>query len=283
MFYWQLDPARLAAAHRPGRRSPCTCRCRPRTRSSARSATTRDSGCTVQGGGTQDLTDRDRPDRRAHAGHHRDRPRHGDTPDPGNSVPWTGRWDRVLSQPPARCSPSCCSSPRSAPRVFGSVLGAKSREKRAGLPGPLRAAGRHRPGAGEVHLRARPSTATTYVATLMYAAEKGAVDLTRDRRHLDDHRQGRARRAGPGWTRSPPTSRTCSAAPARRSPPARRTSRAGQRLKTEIGPLRARASRPGRTHLGQPGQQRARRARRPAGAGRLRRDARRRDLEPVLA
>ena len=134
---------------------------------------------------------------------HRHRPRHGD-PARGQ----LGAVDRPLGpraqHATCRCSSSCC-SPRLGALGFGSILRRQVAGEAAGLPGALRAAGRASARRRRSTSTARPSTATTYVATLMHAAEqgRGRPDPRRER-HLDDHRQGRAGglgRARPGHHR----------------------------------------------------------------------------------
>ena len=99
------------------------------------------------------------------------------TPESGNALPWTGRWDRVLG--------------RSVPvlgivlllglgaGIVGGIAGARSREKPPGFPvlyappegvGPAQAK----------YIYSETVDRETYVATLMYAAEKEAIELTRD-------------------------------------------------------------------------------------------------------
>ena len=111
----------------------------------------------------------------------------------------------------------------------------------------------------------------TYVATLMYAAEKEAVDLDPRRRHLDDQgpqRAGRLGRARPGHRSAPPTS---SAGRARRSRRTRRTSRPASGCKDEIALLRRQRRDLGRSSSGNLVTSRARRPGRLAGPRRLRR------------
>jgi hypothetical protein len=99
------------------------------------------------------------------------------TPPEGNHVPWTGRWDRVLS--PHVVALGAVLVLAALAFAVGSVLGARSREKEP--PYPLLYA----PPAGIGPAQAKYVFSeevdnTTYVATLMYAAERGAVDLSRD-------------------------------------------------------------------------------------------------------
>ncbi len=98
------------------------------------------------------------------------------TPEAGNALPWTPRFDRVLG--------------RSVPvlgivlllglgaGVLGGIAGARSREKPPGFPvlyappdgiGPAQAK----------FIYSETVDRETYVATLMYAAEKEAIELTR--------------------------------------------------------------------------------------------------------
>ena len=120
----------------------------------------------------------------------------------------------------------------------------------------------------------------TYVATLMYAAEKEAVDLTRDGDTwtIKDHN-------GPaGWAELDPV--TLGSAHILGGPGSSFTANkkdvaAGQRLKDEIA-LFDDSVKNWAEVLGQPGHQRARRPGRPARPRRLRRRAGRRDLEPLL-
>jgi hypothetical protein len=131
--------------------------------------------CTAAGGGTQDLTITTQaiaPRTPLTIATALDMP----TPPAGNQVPWTGRWDRVLSQHvPLLVIVLLVAAGALA---FGSILGAKSREKPPGFPvlyappdgiGPAQAK----------YIYSEKVERQTYVATLMYAAEKGAVDLTR--------------------------------------------------------------------------------------------------------
>ena len=98
------------------------------------------------------------------------------TPPEGNHLPWTGRWDRVLSTHLPLLAFVLLASLGAL--AFGSLLGAKSREKPPGFPvlyeppdgiGPAQAK----------YIYSETVDRTTYVATLMHAAEKGAVDLNR--------------------------------------------------------------------------------------------------------
>jgi len=174
MFYWQLIPRgwqqsidkSTLTVHLPVA-SQAEVKC-----AIGNEATT---GCTAEGSGTQDLTITtgpiaDRTPVTIATGLDMK------TPPQGNSVPWTGRWDRVLSTHlPLLVFVLLAAAGALA---FGSILGAKSREKAPGFPvlyeppagiGPAQAK----------YILDESVDRTTYVASLMYAADKGAVDLTR--------------------------------------------------------------------------------------------------------
>jgi uncharacterized membrane protein YgcG len=133
------------------------------------------TGCEVQGAGTQDLTIETgaiAPRTPLSIATGLDMA----TPEAGNSLPWPGRFDRVLG--------------RSVPvlaivlllglgaGILGGLAGARAREKPPGFPvlyappdgiGPAQAK----------YIYSETVDRETYVATLMYAAEKEAVELTR--------------------------------------------------------------------------------------------------------
>ena len=153
------------------------------------------------------------------------------TPPAGNQVPWTGRWDRVLSQHlPLLVIVLLLALGALA---FGSVLGAKSREKPPGFPvlyeppagiGPAQAK----------YIYSESVDRTTYVATLMYAAEKGAIDLTRgqhDSWTITD-------KAGPaGWAGLDPVTTDCAhilGGPGTSFTASKKDVSAGLRLKEEL-------------------------------------------------
>jgi len=174
MFYWQLIPR---GWQQTIEKSQLTVHLPVAAQADVKCAigNDSDSGCTAAGGGTKDLTVTTGPiaDRTpvtiATALDMK-------TPPGGNSVPWTGRWDRVLSTHlPLLIFVLLASAGALA---FGSILGAKSREKPPGFPvlyeppagiGPAQAK----------YIYSEDVDRTTYVASLMYAADKGAVDLTR--------------------------------------------------------------------------------------------------------
>ena len=174
MFYWQLIPR---GWQQTIEKSTLTVHLPVAAQSDVRCAIGNNSstGCTAEGGGTQDLTVTTGPiaDRTpvtiATALDMK-------TPPEGNHLPWTGRWDRVLSTHLPLLVIVLLAA--AGALAFGSVLGAKSREKAPGFPvlyeppagiGPAQAK----------YVMDEKVDRTTYVATLMYAAEKGAVDLTR--------------------------------------------------------------------------------------------------------
>lgn len=241
MFYWQLVPRgwqqtidqATLTVHLP-EPAQDEVRCAVGTDS--------DSGCTVQGGGTTDLT--------VQTGQLGSRTPvtiatglDMATPDPGHSVPWTGRWDRVLSGSVVALVVVLLLA--AGATVLGSVLGARSREKEPRYPlmyappegiGPAQA----------TYIYSEDVDRTAYVASLMWAAEKGAVDLQRngDTWTITD-------KAGPqGWTgldevttdiahilSGPGTSFTAS----------KKDVQAGQRLKTELDRFEASVKNWGRT------------------------------------
>jgi uncharacterized membrane protein len=174
MFYWQLIPR---GWQQTIEQSTLTVHLPVNAQQDVRCAigTNSSSGCVVQGGGTQDLT--------VTTGPIADRTPVSiatgldmATPPAGNSLPWTGRWDRVLSTHVPLLVIVLLAA--AGALAFGSILGAKSREKPPGFPvlyappdgiGPAQAK----------YIYSEKIDRQTYVATLMYAAEKGAVDLTR--------------------------------------------------------------------------------------------------------
>jgi Predicted membrane protein (DUF2207) len=174
MFYWQLIPR---GWQQNIAKSTLTVHLPVAAQADVRCAIGNNSstGCTAEGGGTKDLT--------VTTGPIADRTPvtiatglDMKTPPEGNSVPWTGRWDRVLSTHLPLLVIVLLAA--AGALAFGSILGAKSREKAPGFPvlyeppagiGPAQAK----------YIYSESVDRSTYVATLMYAAEKGAVDLTR--------------------------------------------------------------------------------------------------------
>ena len=174
MFYWQLIPR---GWQQDIEKSTLTVHLPEPAQAEVKCAigNNADTGCTAEGGGTTDLT--------VTTGPIADRTPVGiatgldmKTPPEGNSLPWTGRWDRVLSTHlPLLIFVLLAAA---GALGFGSILGAKSREKPPGFPvlyeppagiGPAQAK----------YIHSETVDRTTYVATLMHAAERGAVDLTR--------------------------------------------------------------------------------------------------------
>ena len=173
MFYWQLVPRGWQQSIE---KATLTVHLPVATPSEVKCAIGDDAstGCTAEGAGTPDLTVTTGPIAArtpVTIATGLDMP----TPAPGHSVPWTGRWDRVLSSHlPVLVLVLLLAA---GATLFGSLLGAKSREKEPGFPvlyeppagiGPAQAK----------YIYSETVDRTTYVATLMYAAEKGAVDLT---------------------------------------------------------------------------------------------------------
>jgi uncharacterized membrane protein YgcG len=174
MFYWQLIPRGWQQSID---KSTLTVHLPKPAQDDVRCAIGNDSttGCTAEGAGTTDLTITtgpiaDRTPVTIATGLDMK------TPAEGNSVPWTGRWDRVLSTHLPLLVLVLLAA--AGALGFGSILGAKSREKEPGFPvlyeppagiGPAQAK----------YIYSESVDRTTYVATLMHAAEKGAIDLTR--------------------------------------------------------------------------------------------------------
>jgi hypothetical protein len=174
MFYWQLIPR---GWNQTIQQSTLTVHLPVPAQDEVKCAIGNNSstGCTAEGGGTTDLTVVTGPIA-ARTPVAIATALDMETPPGGNSVPWTGRWDRVLgTSVPLLVVVVLLAI---AATVFGSILGAKSREKPPGFPvlyappdgiGPAQAK----------YILSETVDRTTYVATLMHAAEKGAVDLTR--------------------------------------------------------------------------------------------------------
>ncbi|HEX5089537.1 MAG TPA: DUF2207 domain-containing protein [Nocardioides sp.] len=174
MFFWQLIPR---GWQQTIEKSTLTVHLPVAAQQKVRCAigTNSTSGCTAEGGGTEELT--------VTTGPIADRTPvtiatglDMKTPPEGNHLPWTGRWDRVLGTNVVVLVLVLLIA--AGALTFGSVLGARSREKPPGFPvlyeppagiGPAQAK----------YILSEDVDRTTYVATLMYAAEKGAVDLTR--------------------------------------------------------------------------------------------------------
>ena len=239
-FYWNLIPARLGAGHLRGRpdRPPAGGR-RGRPVRGRRPTT---GGCQVEGAGTKTCTSPPADLAAAHAGDAQDRAGHGD-PAAGGTLPWP----RAGTPCSAAASPLGCvvvlvvRSPRCARALPRRQRAARRTPASRCMYAPPEGIGP----AQAAYLVSEQVDDEQYVATLMYAAEKGAIDLDRGRRRLDDQGQDTAPQAGPVSTRSPPASRTCSADRARRSSPRRRTSRpaSGSRPRS---PRSSRARSPGR-------------------------------------
>ena len=137
------------------------------------------------------------------------------TPDAGKTLPWTGRYDRVLGQNVTGLVVVLLLALIAA--GFGAAMARRAFERTPGLPltyeppagiGPAQAA----------YVLNESIDRTAYVATLMHAAEHGAVDLGRTGKAWTITDAG-GTSGGTGWTRSRRGSRTCWAAPAPRSPP----------------------------------------------------------------
>ena len=152
-----------------------------------------------------------------------------ETPAAGNTLPWPARWTgssaKLLG---LAAGPAAVGRRR---RVGGQPAGAHGRREEPAVPAAVRTAGGHRAGPGGVHPHEEVDN-SSYIATMMYAAEKGASTSTEATR-LDDHRQEGAAgldRARPGHHRRRAPARRPRARP---SSPAERVE-AGKRLKTEL-------------------------------------------------
>ena len=206
------DPGRLAAGRSQESASPCTCR-RRRGRASAPSASARPDG--VRGRGRRHTTSTVTTG--ALDAHTRSRcapVRTWPTPD-RRRRPWTAalrpglRPERLgLLLVVARARPSR--------GVLGCVLARCARADSRAFPLMYGPPDGHRAGAGGSTSSPRAPTGEAYVATMMYAAERGAVDLERgqDSAWTLTDAAGPVR-AGPGSTRSPPAWRGCWPARAR--------------------------------------------------------------------
>ncbi|QIG44467.1 DUF2207 domain-containing protein [Nocardioides anomalus] len=187
-------------------------------------------GCTAQGAGTKDLTVTTGPigpRTPVTIGTGLDMA----TPDPGHSVPWPGRWDRVLSSHLWVLVLVLLLA--AVATAIGSVLGAKSREKAPGFPvlyappdgiGPAQAK----------YIYSETVDRSTYVATLMYAAEKGAVDLTRG---ADDSWTIKDKAGPQGWAGLDPVSTDIAhilGGPGTAFTASKKDVAAGKRLKSEL-------------------------------------------------
>ena len=276
MFYWQLIPR---GWQQTIEQSTLTVHLPEPAQAEVKCAIGNDSetGCTAEGGGTTDLT--------VTTGPIADRTPvtiatglDMKTPPEGNSLPWTGRWDRVLSTHlPLLIFVLLAAA---GALGFGSILGAKSREKPPGFPvlyeppagvGPAQAK----------YIYSETVDRTTYVATLMHAAEKGAIDLTRgqnDSWTITD-------KAGPaGWAGLDPVTTDIAhilGGPGSSFTAQKKDVSAGLRLKSEVERFDSSVETWAKTSgnmisSGLGGD------RRPAGAGRLRPDAGLRHLEPLL-
>ncbi len=150
-------------------------------------------------------------------------------------------------------------APRRRWRCLGGLAAIRARERAAASTRCMYAPPEGIGPAQATYVFMSGSIRTAYVATLMYAAEKGAIDLT-GATVAGRSRTGTART---GWAGLDPVtsgSPTCSAGPGRRSPPRRRTSRPGSGSRSEIGSFEEQHRRRGRRPPAH-GHQRARRPR----------------------
>ncbi len=181
------------------------------------------------------------------------------TPDQDKNVPWSARLDRTLSSSPILLGIVLLMGLAAA--VIGVVAARSSYERNPQFPlmyappdgvGPAQAK----------YIFTESIDQEAYVATLMYAAEQGAIDLQKNSRRLDDHRQ--AGRPGLGRPRRGHGRRRPPAGRARHHVRGRTQGRVG-RSAAEDRDRVVRHQRQGLgAQVGQPGQLRARRRRRPA-------------------
>ena len=165
---------------------------------------------------------------------HRHRPRHGDAP--GRA---TAALDRPLGprarQPPAGARSSCCWPPRGAAGVRLDPRGQVAGEADPGFPllyAPPDGIG---PAQAQVPLQreGRPHDVRRHADVRRREGRRRPRPAAG--RRLDDHRQGRRRRAGPGSTRSPPTCAHILGGPGTSfTAQPRRTSTPGSGSRTEI-------------------------------------------------
>ena len=117
-------------------------------------------------------------------------------PDQDKDVPWAARWDRTLSTSPVLLGIVILLALLAG--VLGAVLARMTYERNPQFPlmyGPPDGIG---PAQGK-YVLTESIDKEAYVATLMHAAQHGAVDLQRGHGQLGHHGQGRARRvARPG-------------------------------------------------------------------------------------
>ena len=267
-FYWQLIPRRLAAEHRPVHADG------PPAGGGAGRRQVRDRRRLRQGlhgrGRRHTRPHRDhRPDRRPDPGHHRHRPRHEDAARGQLACPGPAA-GTASSHPPAAARLVLLAAAGRARASARSWAPSRGRSRRASRCSTSRPAGIGP--AQAKYIYSETVDRTTYVATLMHAAEKGAVDL--------DPRRERpwtiTDKAGPaGWGGLDAV--TTDIAHILGGPGSSFTAQQEGRRGRAAAQGRDRAVRQQRRDLGedlrQHGQQRARRLRRPAGARRLRPDA----------
>ena len=251
--------------------------------------TAEDVQCAVGFGETAGVRGPGRRHRRAHRDHRRAPRTHAgqpikaglDLPTPRTGTsPCRGRRASTGCSAPARRCWASCSLLVAGVGLLGIVLARMTYERNPQFPlmyGPPDGIGP----AQAKYVLTEGIDKEAYVATLMHAAQHGAVDLHEGPGQLDHHRQGRSRRSGAGWTRSPAASPTCCPGRAPRSSAGKKDVAAGERLKDGDRALRDQHQGLG-DGVGQPDQGRSRRARRPARAAGLRRRDRHRHLEPLL-
>jgi uncharacterized membrane protein YgcG len=152
------------------------------------------------------------------------------TPAEGNSLPWTARFDRVLGTHVWLLVVVLLLAALAG--LWGAMLGKRSREKDPGFPimyGPPDGLG---PAQGK-YILDESIDKEAYVATLMYAAERGAIDLTK----TEDSWTISDKQGAPGWAGLDPISSSVAhllSGPGTSFTASKKSVEAGKRLRDEI-------------------------------------------------
>jgi uncharacterized membrane protein YgcG len=152
------------------------------------------------------------------------------TPDEGHSLPWTARFDRVLGGSLWLLVVVLVLAALAG--LWGAVLGKRSREKDPQFPlmyGPPEGIG---PAQGK-YILTESIGKTDYVATLMYAAEHGAVDLDK----TEDSWTIRDKNGAQGWAGLDPVTSSVAhilGGPGTAFTASKKSVEAGKRLRDEI-------------------------------------------------
>lgn len=152
------------------------------------------------------------------------------TPDEGHSLPWTARFDRVLGSSVWLLLVVLVLAALAG--LWGAVLGKRSREKDPQFPlmyGPPEGIG---PAQGK-YILTESIGKTDYVATLMHAAEHGAVDLDK----TEDSWTIRDKNGAQGWAGLDPVTSSVAhilGGPGTAFTASKKSVEAGKRLRDEI-------------------------------------------------